>query len=291
VIPGETDLQTLFPEISREFDAGKNEGITPTEICAKSGKKVWWLCKKGHSWQAPVISRTNLRAGCPICAGQRTLPGENDLATLRPDLAAEWHPSKNKNFRPSDCTISSGRRIWWRCKEGHEWQSVVSARTGKDNCGCPYCYGRYAIPGVNDLETVNPVLAREWNTDKNNGLQPSQVMPYTNRKVWWLCQKGHEWKATVSDRSDGKGCPFCSGKRPIPGETDLATLMPEIAAEWNYEKNRGKTPQMFTRASGLKVWWKCPQGHSWRATILARSRNGSGCPRCAKQRYFSGGGF
>ena len=135
------------------------------------------------------------------------------------------------------------------------------------------------------------VLAREWNTDKNNGLQPSQVMPYTNRKVWWLCQKGHEWKATVSDRSDGKGCPFCSGKRPIPGETDLATLMPEIAAEWNYEKNRGKTPQMFTRASGLKVWWKCPQGHSWRATILARSRNGSGCPRCAKQRYFSGGGF
>ena len=291
VIPGETDLQTLFPEISREFDAGKNEGITPTEICAKSGKKVWWLCKKGHSWQAPIISRTNLRAGCPICAGQRTLPGENDLATLRPDLAAEWHPSKNKNFRPSDCTISSGRRIWWRCKEGHKWQSVVSARTGKDNCGCPYCYGRYAIPGVNDLETVNPVLAREWNTDKNNGLQPSQVMPYTNRKVWWLCQKGHEWKATVSDRSDGKGCPFCSGKRPIPGETDLATLMPEIAAEWNYEKNRGKTPQMFTRASGLKVWWKCPQGHSWRATILARSRNGSGCPRCAKQRYFSGGGF
>ena len=163
-----------------------------------------------------------MKAGCPICAGQRTLPGENDLATLRPDLAAEWHPSKNKKLKPSDCTISSGRRVWWRCKEGHEWQSVVSARTGKDNCGCPYCYGRYAIPGVNDLETVNPVLAREWNTDKNNGLQPSQVMPYTNRKVWWLCQKGHEWQSTPNDRVAGYNCPYCSNQAILEGYNDLA---------------------------------------------------------------------
>ena len=213
VIPGTTDLQTLFPEISCEFDVGKNGGITPVEICAKSGKKIWWLCGKGHSWQAPVISRTNLGAGCPICAGQRTLPRANDLATLRPDLAAEWHPSKNRNFKPSDCTVSSGRKIWWRCKEGHEWQSVVSARTGKDNCGCPYCYGRYAIPGVNDLKTVKPELALEWHPTKNR-TQPSQVLPNSNKKAWWLCPEcGYEWRTLIPSRSArGSGCPRCAGR-------------------------------------------------------------------------------
>jgi len=284
VLPGENDLLTLFPEIAAEFDVSKNGELAPSELCGKSGKKVWWICEKGHSWQASVISRTNLNADCPFCAGQLPVSGENDLGTLRPNLAAEWHPDKNKSFKPSDCTISSGKKVWWRCKKGHEWQSVVSARTGKDYCGCPYCYGRYPIPGVNDLATINPSLAAEWHFEKNKNLKPSQVMPYSNRRVWWICGKNHEWKASVADRTISKGCPFCSGRRPIVGETDLATLMPEIASEWDYEKNNKKTPQMYTRASNFKVWWKCKRGHTWRAQIATRTRNGSGCPECAKDK-------
>lgn len=204
-------LHLKAPRTTHKSD--KNAGITPAEICAKSGKKIWWRCKKGHSWQAPVISRTNLKAGCPICAGQRTLPGENDLATLRPDLVAEWHPSKNRDFKPSDCTISSGRKVWWRCKEGHEWQSVVSARTGKDSCGCPYCYGRYAVTGVNDLEAVKPELALEWHPTKNK-MKPSQILPNSNKKAWWLCPEcGYEWRTLIPSRSArGSGCPRCAGR-------------------------------------------------------------------------------
>ena len=213
MIPGKTDLQTLFPEIACEFDVGKNEGITSTEICSKSGKKIWWLCNKGHSWQASVISRTKLGAGCPFCAGQRTVPGENDLATLRPDLADEGHPSKNKRLKPSDCKISSGRKVWWRCREGHEWQAAVSIRAGKDNCGCPYCYGRYAVVGINDLETVRPELALEWHPTKNK-MKSSQVLPNSNKKVWWMCPEcGYEWRTLISLRSArGSGCPRCSGR-------------------------------------------------------------------------------
>lgn len=213
VIPGKTDLHALFPEIACEFDVDKNEGTTSGEICAKSGRKVWWRCNKGHSWQAPVINRTNLKSGCPFCAGQRPIPGENDLGTVRPDLAAEWHPQKNRNFKPSDCTISSGRKVWWSCREGHEWKSVVSARTGKDNCGCPYCYGRYAVPGVNDLETVNPELASEWHPTKNK-TKPSRILPNSNKKAWWLCSEcGYEWRTLITSRSArGSGCPRCLGR-------------------------------------------------------------------------------
>lgn len=214
VLPGENDLLTLFPEIAAEFDGNKNEELNPSEMCGKSGKKVWWRCEKGHSWQASVISRTNLNAGCPFCAGKLPVPGENDLGTLRPDLAVEWHPDRNKSFTPSDCTISSGRKVWWRCKEGHEWQSVVSARTGKDNCGCPYCSGRYAISGVNDLETVNPELAAEWHPTKNKMVHPSNVLPNSNKKAWWQCSIcGYEWRSQVCGRSArGSGCPRCTGR-------------------------------------------------------------------------------
>lgn len=213
-IKGKTDLYTLFPEIAKEFDENKNRNISPFELFAKSGKKVWWKCDKGHSWQASVISRTKLKAGCPFCSGKQPIIGENDLASLRPDLASEWHSEKNKNFTPSDCTISSGRKVWWKCKEGHEWQAVVSTRTGKKRCGCPYCYGRYAIIGVNDLKTVKPELACEWHPSKNRLISPSQVLPNSNKKVWWQCSIcGYEWRTLISARTlGGSGCPHCAGK-------------------------------------------------------------------------------
>ena len=104
-------------------------------------------------------------------------------------------------------------RSTWSCREGHEWKSVVSARTGKDNCGCPYCYGRYAVPGVKDLETVNPELASEWHPTKNK-TKPSRILPNSNKKAWWLCPEcGYEWRTLITSRSArGSGCPRCLGR-------------------------------------------------------------------------------
>ena len=65
------------------------------------------------------------------------------------------------------------------------------------------------MPGHNDLQSVNPALAKEWNYEKNNGLTPMVVMPNSGKKVWWKCSKGHEWQARVADRNKGRGCPIC----------------------------------------------------------------------------------
>ena len=105
----------------------------------------------------------------------------------------------------------------------------------------------------------------------------------SGKKVWWVCNEGHEWQAAISTRARSD-CPYCAGKLPIVGKTDLATLMPEIAEEWNYEKNRGKTPQMFTKYSNQKVWWRCDLGHEWRTATNTRTGLGIGCPECAKIR-------
>ena len=139
------------------------------------------------------------------------------------------------------------------------------------------------IPGVNDLATVNPQLASEWHPTKNGDLLPSQVTAGSDKKVWWLCTKGHEWPAKVSQRHAGSGCPYCSGLKAFPGFNDLATINPELAAEWHPTKNGDLLPSQVTAGSGKKVWWLGKCGHEWRAEIVNRSR-GKGCRICYGQR-------
>ena len=44
--------------------------------------------------------------------------GENDLATMRPDLAEEWNFEKNGEIKPYDVTCGSNKKVWWICKHG-----------------------------------------------------------------------------------------------------------------------------------------------------------------------------
>ena len=101
-------------------------------------------------------------------------------------LMAEWNWEKNTelNFDPSQLTLGSNKKVWWKCSKGHEWQSTINNRNIGQ--GCPYCSGRYAVKGVNDLQTVNPTLAKDWNYEKNSGLTPTNVMPKSNKKVYQL---------------------------------------------------------------------------------------------------------
>ena len=195
------------------------------------------------------------------------------------ELMAEWKWEKNTelSFDPNLLTVGSGKKVWWKCSKGHEWQATIDRRSqGK---GCPYCSGRNAIKGKNDLQTVNPALAKEWNYDKNNGLTPTDVLPSSNKKVWWKCGKGHEWQAMIRSRSDGRGCPYCSGRHAVSGINDLQTVNPALATEWNYERNSGLMPMDVLPNSNKKVWWKCSKGHEWQSTVANRN-NGNGCPYC-----------
>ena len=129
----------------------------------------------------------------------------------------------------------------------------------------------------------NPTLMKEWNYEKNCDLKPESFTANSGKKVWWKCKKGHEWEATIAHRNNGRGCPYCSGRYAIKGETDLLTVNPALAVEWNYEKNGKLSPENFTANSKVKVWWKCTKGHEWQSTIANRNR-GRGCPYCSKRK-------
>ena len=280
----EKSLIETNPELAREWHPTKNGNMLPNYVTVGSNKKVWWKCEKGHEWQAVINSRRN-GVGCPYCAGKKAIKGYNDLATINPKLAREWHPTKNGNLTPSDITVRSNRFVWWRCEKGHEWQAMVYDRT--NGCNCPICSGRKVLIGYNDLATTNSKLASEWHPTKNGDFKATDVTRGSDKKVWWQCEKGHEWQATISSRNSGHGCPYCANQLVLKGYNDLATINPNLAKEWHPIKNGDLTPYDVMPGSNKKVWWFGKCGHEWEAAISSRS-SGRGCPYCAGQKLLIG---
>lgn len=158
--------------------------------------------------------------------------------------------------------------------------AAVSDRT--KNKGCPYCSGRFPVPGETDLATLYPDIAIEWDCDLNNPDKPEQVTVKSNKRVWWKCRVcGHNWPAPIYSRTQGHGCPYCSGRFPILGKTDLATLYPEVATEWNNKLNDPIQPEQLPAHSSKMVSWVCKNcGNNWSSKVYHRT-SGSGCPFCA----------
>ena len=283
VLEGFNDLKTLRPDLALQWDSEKNI-LAPSQVVAGSGKQAWWIRDNGHSWKAAILSRSKPNGnGCPYCANQRVISGFNDLHTLNPVLVKEWDLDKNV-ILSSQVTTGTTRKAWWKCSESHSWKAQIFSRNRGSRC--PYCTGRLLLSGFNDLGTRRADLASEWDYDKNT-LTPSQVSFGSIRTVWWRCDKGHSWKATVSSRgsigigrSRRSGCPYCAGKKVLIGFNDLKTLNPKLADEWDPDKNT-LTPSQVTVASGKSVWWKCKRGHSWRTNVASRSVSGNNCPYCS----------
>lgn len=207
------DLATQYPQLAAQWHPTKNGIITPDTVTPGSTRKVWWICEKGHEWQAAISSRTSGGTGCPVCAGKKVVPEENDLASEFPAIAAQWHPTKNGMLTPQQVTPYANRKVWWQCEKGHSYQAVVGART-MHGSGCPYCAGRKVLHGFNDLAVLYPKIADQWHPILNGKLTPMQVTAGSKKKVWWICDVGHVWKAVISSRT-GKhkcGCPVCAGK-------------------------------------------------------------------------------
>lgn len=259
-------------DLLQKWNYEKNT-ISPDQITTGSGKKVWWLCPKGHSYTDSVKHQASGRK-CPVCVGKQVLPGINDLKSVHPELMSEWDFEKN-NVCPEAVSSGSNKKVWWLCPKGHSYPAQIISRTrGR---GCPVCAGKSVVSGVNDLASVSPELIKEWDCKKNIFL-PSQVTAGSNKKIWWICVQGHSWQATVKARTAGSGCPICFRNRPSSKRIQLQQVLaeyPRLQQEYDYEQNTDVTDI----TAQTKLWWKCQKGHTWKATISNRKR-GCGCPYC-----------
>ena len=200
----ENSLKNMFPNLVNEWSA-KNLKLLPENVTPNSHKIVWWEGKCGHSFQSRIADRTKGNK-CPYCAGKQVLIGFNDLKTIYPELAKEFS-NKNKNT-VDNYTKKSGKKVWWKCPKGHEYEEIISNRVKGSNC--PYCSNHKVMTGYNDLATTHPQLLEEWNYEKNANLKPTNIVAGTSKKLWWKCKKcGNEWQATGNKRINGRGCPKC----------------------------------------------------------------------------------
>ena len=443
VLKGFNDFETKYPEIAKEWHPTKNGNLTPSDVTYGSGKKVWWKCPIGHEYQANVHDRGSGQTNCPICSlrkstsfpeqavlyymkklwpnslskykncfknsmefdvyipelkvaieydgaqWHKTEPEHkreikkyefckqqkvylirikeqtedswndtadkiyyippikknyhdlervilhilasisgikssfleinierdkneilsylssipNSLSEIRPDIAAKWNYEKNGNLTPDMFSVGSNEVVWWKCQDcGKEWKTSIINMTGS-RYGCPSCslknrgseFTKLRVKERGSLADKMPELINEWHPTKNGNLTPYDITVGRFKPVWWKCHKcGYEWQASPNHRKRGIGCPCCAGRVPQKGINDLKTKYPDIAREWDYEKNYPALPEDFLPGSGKKVWWKCSVcGKSWQAIIVNRVKKSKqqGCRSCkakirgAKKKY------
>ena len=230
--------------------------------------------------------------------GGRVKVGTNDLGTRCPELALEWHKSKNGDMTPKDVCVKSLKKVWWqkvvrKAEKEYilEWEATIANRVG--GAGCPYLSNppRKVLTGFNDFASNNLELCKKWNYVKNENITPDKIYENTNTKYWWIHKVVrddkefiHEWKTTptVIKKSKGAdGCPICRGMEVQVGFNDLYTNRHEIAEEWDYERNAPLAPQDVTCGSNRKVYWNCKWcGHNWKAVINNRANHYTKCPKC-----------
>ncbi len=273
------NFKQRYPEVAEEWHPTKNGDLGPEHVSIGSGLNVWWKCEMGHEWKTAVYHRS-YGSICPYCRGMFSSEDYN-LAQVNPELAAQWHPVKNRELTPDQVTPGSERRVWWRCKCGYEWNTAVYNR--KKN-GCPKC----AVANSRGkrqkitLAQKHPHLIDEWHPEKNGELTPETVTYGSNKKVWWRCEVNHEWEMSIKVRSKGQECPYCSGIRPSE-QYNLQVVNPELSKQWHPTRNGDLTPTQVTPGSETYIWWICDKGHVWDAMVYERN-SGSSCPYCMGRR-------
>ncbi|NUP12481.1 MAG: zinc-ribbon domain-containing protein [Polyangiaceae bacterium] len=280
-----SSLSARYPEVAACWHPTKNDALTPDDVTPGSARLVWWRCPSdpAHAFRASILnvvrSRVSASRGCAACA-RSTRSTSRSLALLRPELAAEWHPTRNRDLCATRVGALSDVTVWWQCTRdpSHAWRATVRSRARGGRC--LICYPNHPRK---PLRETHPHLAEEWHPTKNDPLTPDDVGSGVQRKVVWRCSRvpAHEWTTGIITRVKGRGCPVCAGS-VVTSQNCLASRYPLIAAEWHRSKNGGLTPRDVHGASARFAWWQCSRNakHAWSAKIAARTASNNRCPHC-----------
>ena len=189
-------------------------GWDTTKYVAGSTKIVAWTCQNNHKWNAAIYIRVRNRS-CAYCSGDLLWKGFNDLRTSHPQVAKEAY-----NWDPSTLMAGSLKKVNWKCKKGHIYESIIHQRTWQVS-NCPVCGNKKILSGFNDLATTHPVLAREA-----YGWDPKTIGFGSGKKVTWQCKFKHVWKASPNRRTSGNQgkCPICINKIILPKKPSIVTI-------------------------------------------------------------------
>lgn len=309
-----TLFSDAYPQLVVEWNTEENAkiGLNLKTITIGHQKiKAHWICQNvpSHKWQCTVNQRTNTAinngrgSGCPYCVGQK-VSTDNCLATTHPEYAKLWHPEKNEKLTPMDFTAgSSKKKIWWICASGkHELFMTPYDMTCKNKekfngNGCKYCSNQVACHD-NCLSTLFPLIAAEWHPTKNGKLNPTDIIPKSQKKRWWkcsVCQKTwHQSPHSRTTGSVGVGCLNCKltnfrerYNKDLPLEKSIITTHPDLCKQIDHLLLGDVKLELVSKGSSLKLPWKCfVCSHKWYAVVSNRCK-GIGCPMCGRKKVWA----
>lgn len=349
-------------KLMRKYDFEKNKNLNLNRLTARSSKKIWWKCPNCHnSWFATIASQNDkIKHGCPYCSGRLVIKGKTDLYSKYPNIVKEyWDFEKNK-VKPDEISAFSGKKVWWKCNVGHHWKATVANKV--NGSGCPKCnienvnsfceqafyfYLKQAFPdAINgdqhigmELDIYLPSIktgieydGEAWHKSKRKTkidqrknllcikegikllrVREPKLSPISNCIIFTRKDSSTEASldeviskvlnylkvnsVNVNTLRDGSKILAQFAQKKY--KNSLMFLYPDVAREWDYEKNGGLKPDEISKGSNYKVWWKDNLGHEWQAAVADRTRsrftdkngrihNPQGCPYCSGRRVLTG---
>lgn len=285
IIPGVNDLESQNPKLAKELSPAFEKKAN--EIYYQAVTPVLWRCLRCQSdYARRVCDREVGDDTCPYCKGKLVNEDINSLKARKPELILEWSSKNSKNV--SEIYWLSTQYAIWNCpKCNMEYEAVIKSRYAGDTA-CPYCNGRTPIPGVNSVDIVKPWLVSEWS--QKNDRPITEFLETSSYYAKWNCSNcGEEFSAEIRNRgSDGDcDCPYCNGRKPIPGVNSVDIIKPQLALEWSPENKRSITE--FLETSSYYAKWVCLTCKgTFSAKIKDRDEQDDACPYCRRTRVLPG---
>jgi hypothetical protein len=231
----------------------KNGDRTPANTTRGQHVKIWILmpckhegCDCPHEYEtcpSNIFRKDGTIAGCGhCCTAPKHQCKHKMIAHTHPEIAAQWHPTKNGALTPKEFSHGSNVDIWWlcpiKCEHGclHEWRTSINMRCGGQECGCPFCVHQ-KVCIHNSIVTTESQIAAEWDYKKNIELDPTTIARSSNRKAYFLCPSGHSYCSIVGNRClHGYGCPACKHKTQKFIYEFLKSRYPDTDPEFKLEE-------------------------------------------------------
>ena len=192
----------------------------------------------------------------------------------------------------SDFITTTAYAALWCCQtcHGEYYEQIKNREYGDDSC--PFCSNRRVLAGFNSLDVVKPELIPEWSD--NNERPMSDFIATSTYAALWYCQICHgEYTEQIKNREYGDdSCPYCSGKKVLPGFNSFKIRHPDLIEEWDWINNYLLAdPDEIRENYSQNVWWTCDKGskiHKYLMTpkrrVYLQMRHMSACPICKGRR-------
>ena len=285
VLPGFNSLAVKYPDIANMWS--KQNCLSADQVLPNTNMATWTCLIFHGNYSARIIDVINGEVDCPYCNDRKVLPGFNSLANKYPDIAKMW--SKQNRFS-ADQVLPNINIATWTCPTCHGDYSARIIEVVNGEAECPYCNNKKLLSGFNSLADKYPDIVNLW-SDQNE-LSPNQVLPNTTIATWTCPTCRENYPARIIDVINGVAdCPYCSGRKALPGKTSFAALHPDLMEDWDFIANYCLVnPDEILDTYSQKVWWNCKRSseHKYPLSpadkVFYQKRHRESCPYCKGRR-------